>query len=676
MKNRRGFTLVEMIFVIVVLCLVATASVSIFINIRKSILEKEYNNVVSYLETKAIEYANKTNITTINVEDLINQGLVKPDNQTDILNPITKESLNCNIIRSSFDGSEFKAVLGEKLVDENNSCKKPDKTSIFEICRVENGKCLSIDSYEWFNHDLVLGIKYSNDKENKLLADENIKIHWVSTNGFASDEKTIETSTSSVSQNTYRVEVDLNDIVGETSKKVNIDKQQPNVYDILYDHNWSANKSISLKASDMSGSGIDGYSLVSEKEECNSFSKSNTFNITVNGSYKYCVKDKAGNITSDMVVIDKIDGVIPDKPNIVSDDKIESDKWHINDFILTFESKKENNTSKIEYFYGWDKDNLIFLGDSININSDYSRKTLYVKACNEANLCSDINNYIVKIDNIAPIYEMGGYLGAGNISTPTYKDNEGGSGEVKVYTCVSSSTNINSLGDCFSNSTNYNYSCGVTYRLYSYAVDAVGNKSEINDHTLLNNVSYYKRCSSGGSYTPPTPDPEPEKPTTPTKPTKPTKPTTPTKPTKPTTPTKPQKPDSSKKGNNTKPNNGSKNNKKDNSKKGSNVLDIHCGGTFCGNFSYNPDNKKNDSKKQNTNSGSGKSTSGKTNNNSKSKSENKSSNKNNKNNNSSSKNNKNNSSKNNKNNNSKNNKNNKNSGNKSGSSQTNRRGHR
>ena len=64
MKNRRGFTLVEMIFVIVVLCLVATASVSIFINIRKSILEKEYNNVVSYLETKAIEYANKTNITT------------------------------------------------------------------------------------------------------------------------------------------------------------------------------------------------------------------------------------------------------------------------------------------------------------------------------------------------------------------------------------------------------------------------------------------------------------------------------------------------------------------------------------------------------------------------------------------------------------------------------------
>ena len=57
----------------------------------------------------------------------------------------------------------------------------------------------------------------------------------------------------------------------------------------------------------MSGSGIDGYSLVSEKEECSSFSKSNTFNITVNGSYKYCVKDKAGNITSDIVVIDKID---------------------------------------------------------------------------------------------------------------------------------------------------------------------------------------------------------------------------------------------------------------------------------------------------------------------------------------------------------------------------------
>ena len=72
MKNRRGFTLVEMIFVIVVLCLVATASVSIFINIRKSILEKEYNNVVSYLETKAIEYANKTNINTIKIMNTTN----------------------------------------------------------------------------------------------------------------------------------------------------------------------------------------------------------------------------------------------------------------------------------------------------------------------------------------------------------------------------------------------------------------------------------------------------------------------------------------------------------------------------------------------------------------------------------------------------------------------------
>ena len=127
MKNRRGFTLVEMIFVIVVLCLVATASVSIFINIRKSILEKEYNNVVSYLETKAIEYANKTNITTINVEDLIDSVLqleirrqqdVPLTEYIDILNEHTREAdddeekdeIQIMTIHSS-KGLEFKAVF-------------------------------------------------------------------------------------------------------------------------------------------------------------------------------------------------------------------------------------------------------------------------------------------------------------------------------------------------------------------------------------------------------------------------------------------------------------------------------------------------------------------------------------------------------------------------------------
>ena len=47
--NNRAFTLTELIAVIVVLSLVITATVAIFVNVRKNVLKKEYDNLVVYL---------------------------------------------------------------------------------------------------------------------------------------------------------------------------------------------------------------------------------------------------------------------------------------------------------------------------------------------------------------------------------------------------------------------------------------------------------------------------------------------------------------------------------------------------------------------------------------------------------------------------------------------------
>ena len=65
MKNKKGFTLIELIAVLVVLSILITSSVAVFINIRNSVLEKEKSNLITYLETKAIEYANETNVTAV-----------------------------------------------------------------------------------------------------------------------------------------------------------------------------------------------------------------------------------------------------------------------------------------------------------------------------------------------------------------------------------------------------------------------------------------------------------------------------------------------------------------------------------------------------------------------------------------------------------------------------------
>ena len=53
--NKKAFTLTELIATIVILSILITLSVVVFVNIRRSALETEYSNLVSYLETKGID---------------------------------------------------------------------------------------------------------------------------------------------------------------------------------------------------------------------------------------------------------------------------------------------------------------------------------------------------------------------------------------------------------------------------------------------------------------------------------------------------------------------------------------------------------------------------------------------------------------------------------------------
>lgn len=494
-KNKKGFTLVELISVIVILSLIVSVSAIIFLNVRKSILKKDYNNLVTYLETKAAEYANETNITTVSVEDLIKEGVVSPDDQNKIYNPETKESMNCYIIVSTFENGRYSAKLSKNLGEENGVCNTYVKTSMFEICRYDETtqKCNSFSDGDWFNENITIGVKYANSDKSL----DNASYSWSSTNGYTSSERFVEAKAegSSVSQNTFKCEIIVGDYKGEVSKKVNIDKQAPIVNELVYDRNWSAKKDIVIKASDKGGSGINGFSLVKENETCTNYVFDDKFEVKQNGSYKYCVKDNAGNITSDIIKIDNIDNTVPGIPVITASDGKSQDLWHIADFTLRFSESDKNTSGKVTYYYGTSESSLVLIGNEAYINSDYSRETIYVKACNEAGACSSTNSYNVLYDNTPPYYVSGGSIGAGSISKPEYRDNDKGSGNVKVYTCVTSGSAPSRDDSCFTDLGNYTFaSCGITYKLYSYAVDAAGNKSAVYDHATKGNATYYESC--------------------------------------------------------------------------------------------------------------------------------------------------------------------------------------
>lgn len=502
MKNtKRGFTLTELISVIVILSLIISLATISVLAIRKNVLKKDYNNLVTYLETKAAEYANETNITTISVEDLIKEGKISPDDQNTVYNPETKESMNCYIIKSTFENGKYTSTLSTNLGMSNGKCNIYEKTDKYEICRYDEStkKCTSFKSTDWFKEDISLSIKYTNDKNNTAINSQDVTFNWTSTNGFSSSEKIIKTETNLINQSTYKCEVTEGNSQGEVNGKVNIDKQAPAIDEIELNTGWAAKKDVIIKANDMGGSGISGFALVKENETCQKYTSDNKFEIKEEGTYKYCVKDVAGNITTDTIKVENIDSSIPATPVITPSDGRSQDKWHTADFTLAFSSQIENNKSTITYYFGTSKNNLVLIGNEVAINSSYSRKTIYVKACNEAKMCSGVSSYTVLYDNTAPTYASGGSIGQGSVSKPSYTDNAGGSGNVTVYTCVTTGKVPTNADSCFSSSqTTYSYSCGTTFRLYSYAVDAAGNKSAVYDHATNNGATYYKTCYSGG----------------------------------------------------------------------------------------------------------------------------------------------------------------------------------
>ena len=422
-KNKKAFTLTELIAVIVILSILITLSVVVFMNIRRNTLEKEYTNLVSYLEAKAALYAKDTNITTISVEDLIKEGYIKPDDQSDIYDPRDNTSMNCYTLKMEYKDGEYVAKLSDDLKrDENGTCKEYTKTSGYEICRIVGSNCNEIKDGKWFNKNIKLGIKDANGLINRV----DVSYSWSTNTGFTSNDKNVTTKVNLIGDITYKCELKMKDdngkdIVGVATKNVKIDRENPVISEIKYDTNWSLSKTIEVIANDGMGSGIKGYAIVKEDQDCSKYKAKNTVNINSNGNYKVCVKDKAGNITEEIIKVTSID-VVPGNPVISASDGIASGNFHNSDYTLSWKSDYDG-TQKLIYYYGTDKNNLTSKGISSVAKKNQYNVTMYVKACtSESNLCSEISSYLINIDTTPsnPVISASDGIASGNFHNSDY----------------------------------------------------------------------------------------------------------------------------------------------------------------------------------------------------------------------------------------------------------------
>ena len=398
MKNRKGFTLIELIAVLVVLSILITSSVAVFINIRNSVLEKEKSNLITYLETKAIEYANETNVTAVSVEDLIKIGLIKPDDETDIYDPVTRESMNCYIIDLVWEDGEYKAKFGSNVGKNGTTCNEYTRRKNLVICQVVGNNCNDIKNEQWFKDDITIGLKFVNGK--RITKESGYEISWKSNTGISSTEDTIKTNVNLIANINYTAKVIKDNEVSEASQIVNIDKEAPIINEIKYNTNWSESKEIEIVASDGLGSGVGGYVIVEESAKCTGYNTNNKLTIKANGNYKVCVKDIAGNETEKVMTISTID-VKPENPIITASDGIASGNFHSKDYTLSWKSTNKGS-QKLTYYYGFDSSKLSSTGTSLNVDMSRYGIYVYVKACTANKTCSGISKYLLNVDTEAP----------------------------------------------------------------------------------------------------------------------------------------------------------------------------------------------------------------------------------------------------------------------------------
>ena len=402
MKNKKGFTLIELIAVLVVLSILTTSSVAVFINIRNSVLRKEKNNLITYLETKAIEYANETNVTAVSVEDLIKIGLIKPDDETDIYDPVTRESMNCYIIDLVWEDGEYKAKFGSNVGKNGTTCNEYTRRKNLVICQVVGNNCNDIKNEQWFKDDITIGLKFVNGK--RIIKESGYEISWKSNTGISSIEDTIKTNVDLIANINYTAKVIKDNEVSEASQIVNIDKEAPIINEIKYNTNWSKSKEIEIIASDGLGSGVGGYVIVLENEKCSGYNTNNKITIKSNGNYKVCIRDKAGNETEKVIKVSTID-TKPENPIISASDGIASGNFHSKDYILSWKSTNQGSQNLI-YYYGTNPSKLSSTGTSMIAKKTQYGIYVYVKACTVNKTCSGISKYMINLDDEAPVITL------------------------------------------------------------------------------------------------------------------------------------------------------------------------------------------------------------------------------------------------------------------------------
>ena len=359
--NNKGFTLTEIIAVIVILGLLFAIGTPVYFTISNNTKQKELNNKLEYLKSQAIKYAEDNTIDaskTIAAGTLVYDGYVVADKYVKeqgeeipfIINPADDEdNLACRVINISVKDYDYIA----KVTDDSNCDLINEDTFANEI---------GVKVYKYYNNTLSELIDIKEDNKNWVNTDVAVVVNPTYDNILSTrithQGKTIEVNNnnvltepsvglrinqtysnvvivtaSTVLKDEIHVAVQTKDSIKNAVIKINIDKEEPRIKSSAYD-GWTKKDGKNAKAyvSDGNGSGAKYVYLTAE----NNIGMTNIYNrfevtdevATINhgydlyegantplsnGTYYLWAEDEVGNMTSysTELVISNSDAIAP-----------------------------------------------------------------------------------------------------------------------------------------------------------------------------------------------------------------------------------------------------------------------------------------------------------------------------------------------------------------------------
>ena len=495
---KKGFTLIELIGVLVIMAVILFIAVPSYFAITNSIKERMYEAKVSELKAKGESYGLESGNYLFSVGTLVEQGYLQADSENGaILDPRDKQKMNCDIIEliPNNDLTFTVNYISSKECFTDEQLNNQYGFINFMVKNDKNEVILDPSSWHQSSKDTI---SFEFKEQYSSLQDKLVKMLWIGEEEKEYSQNEIDkgkeylVETSSIKQIAIRLSLtfdfDGKEITYSYTTNVSMDDEMPELVEgsIQYsnDNYTSENRKVLFSLTDHNGSGIKEYAVVNDKSCKDAEFKETTDGIQTeyltNGTYYICARDKVGNEQGffedeNKIVIEKVDS----NSFWINVENVYNDIWTSNDVNL----KLTTNSDNIDYCMyknGNEEYNRLekeFVDKTINIlyNTDMNKKMTF-QCVNKSGIKSNEVNTTIKIDKTAPsktVVDFHGYTlntWANYNVNRTFTATDNGSG-IDHYEWSSDCVNIGGVEP--SNSVpitwdNINYAC-------HRAVDKVGN---------------------------------------------------------------------------------------------------------------------------------------------------------------------------------------------------------